>query len=291
MFDYAKISAIRSYVESGRWPLKIPHHLTALYKQAPAKPLGLGRKVIRLLKPQHDENQSPQLPYYYCGHPYFSGTRSWEYPWVMDILASRKPPQTIMDIGCGNSEFLFQYLELGYEVTGVDRIKGPEYPDSELTPDFVEKWEHLIQFINGDATAIPSAAGSADIVICLSVMEHAVSRTDAQYHLKLLDEFKRVLRPGGLLIVTCDTFTNPRVAYGGLPGWGPEGWSYERDIEHLGMTPLDAGMPVRDREYIDRDEDTYFIPPSMYFDMGYGTGFELFGEYHRMTSIGYALVK
>ena len=291
MFDYAKISTIKGYVETGRWPLKVPGPLARLYPQAQGSPVGLSRKVLRRLKRMAVGNQTPQLPYYYNGHPFFSGTRSWEYPWVMDILSSRKPPQTIMDIGCGASEFLFQYVDLGYNVIGVDRVKSPEYPDSEMTPEFVRKWGHLVRFIDGDAASISIENESVDIVVCLSVMEHAVSRQDPTYHYKLLDEFKRVLRPGGILIVTCDTFTNPGVAFGGLPGWGPEGWSYEKDIQYLGLPPLDPDKPIRDREYIDRDEDAFFIPPYMYFDMGYGTGFELFGEYHRMTSIGYALVK
>ena len=57
------------------------------------------------------------------------------------------------------------------------------------------------------------------------------------------------------------------------------------------MRLYDTSQPVRTRAEIDCDEDAFFIQPDMYLNLGYGTGFELFGDYHRMTSIGYVLVK
>lgn len=45
------------------------------------------------------------------------------------------------------------------------------------------------------------------------------------------------------------------------------------------------------REEFMADEDAFFVPPDLYFQYKYGTGFELFGSYHRLTSVGFALIK
>jgi len=79
---------------------------------------------------------------------------------------------------------------------------------------------------------------------------------------------KRVLPKGGLLICTHDTFIDPKVVFAGVDGWGAKGWYYRDDI----------------------GEDTFFIPPDIYFSMKYRTGFEEYGVYHRLTSTGFVLV-
>jgi len=45
------------------------------------------------------------------------------------------------------------------------------------------------------------------------------------------------------------------------------------------------------REEILMDEDAFFVPLETYFRDEYDTGFECFGPYHRLTSIGFVLVK
>jgi hypothetical protein len=57
------------------------------------------------------------------------------------------------------------------------------------------------------------------------------------------------------------------------------------------MALWDPGTPILDRDAINGHEDTFFIPPDIYFSMKYGTGFEDYGAYHRLTSIGFVLVK
>lgn len=300
MFDYARISVMREYAKSGQWPLKIPKPLEDIYcvndKYDRVASEGVKKSVrnlfhlIRRNKRVFPETRSQELPFYYSGNCFNSGTRAWEYPWVMSILRDR-PHGVVLDVGCGSSEFLFQYLMLGHETIGLDRVRSNKYPLSELTKDFVDRWEGFLKFLDADATAIPLDNNSVDYVVCLSVLEHIVARENPRYHFKVLNEFRRVVRPGGLIIITCDTFTNPRVAYGGLPGWGAEGWNYADDIDYLDMKLFDPSKPLKTRKEIDADEDTFFIQPEMYFSCNYGNGFELFGQYHRLTSIGYVLIK
>ena len=39
------------------------------------------------------------------------------------------------------------------------------------------------------------------------------------------------------------------------------------------------------------DEDTFYVPPDVYFAYGFGSGFDELGKYHRMTSVGFCLKK
>jgi len=287
LFDFAKISTMKRYSETGKWPLSIPFLLKSHYDIRVKTTLnGLLKKIPFFKKaPIH------VLPFYYCGSLFRCGTRPWEYPWVLEALEHCPKGGTVLDVGCGSSEFLFQYLDRGLSVIGLDRIRSSEFPTSELSSEFVRKWESHIKFLNSDALNIPLDGNSIDAVVCISVMEHIIKSDDPSFHKKTFDEMKRILKPGGILIMTCDTFINPLVVFKGKCSWGEEGWSYAADIDYLGMRLLKPEMPIISKKLIDADEDTFFIPPDMYFDMKYGTGFELFGPYHRMTSIGYVLVK
>ncbi len=290
MFDYATIKAIKRHAVEGKWPLKVPKALESHYALPIAAQRAMPRwSALKLLR-RLPIAQSVHLPFYYSGHMFQSGTRSWEYPWVLNQLRG-KPFGKVLDVGCGSSEFIFQYLELGHTVLGLDRVRSPEFPESELTAEFVSRWKGTVEFIDAFGNDIPLPDESIDYIVCLSVLEHIVSRSGPARHRAVLSELRRVLKPGGLLIMTCDTFTNPKVAYGGLPGWNEQGWDYADDINYLRLRPLDPNARIASRAEIDADEDTFFIPIDMYFAQGYGTGFEHFGDYHRMTSIGYVLVK
>src|SRR2546422_7381868 len=158
-------------------------------------------------------------------------------------------------------------------------------PRSTLFP-YTTLFRSVVMFVDGGAEAIPLDSGSIDIVVCLSVMEHVVRRTEPKHHRSVLTEMKRVLRTGGLLICTYDTFINPKVVFAGIDEWGPDGWYYRDDIDFLDMKLWDPAMPVVDRQTIDSNEDAFFVPPDFYLSMGYGTGFEEYGGYHRLTSTG-----
>lgn len=66
---------------------------------------------------------------------------------------------------------------------------------------------------------------------------------------------------------------------------------YLDDIDYLQMRLRDADARRITREDVLMDDDAFFVPPDLYFRGGYGTGFECFGPYHRLTSIGFVLVK
>lgn len=81
--------------------------------------------------------------------------------------------------------------------------------------------------ILGDATTLPIGDGCADMVICKSVTHHL---TDSQLD-RALDESRRILRPGGHMVLF-DAVLNKR-RWAGLALWKLDRGSYPRPIEAL----------------------------------------------------------
>jgi|KBSSwiStaDraftv2_1062776.scaffolds.fasta_scaffold780044_1 ubiquinone/menaquinone biosynthesis C-methylase UbiE len=81
--------------------------------------------------------------------------------------------------------------------------------------------------ILGDATSMPLRDGFADMVICKSVTHHL---TDSQLD-RALDESRRILRPGGYMVLFDAVLNKKRWA--GLALWKLDRGSYPRPIEAL----------------------------------------------------------
>jgi SAM-dependent methyltransferase len=84
----------------------------------------------------------------------------------------------LLDVGCGGQPYRPM-------LTGVDRYVGVDLP-----------WPGTRADVYGDATRLPFADASFDTVLCNQVLEHI-----SEPH-ELLAETARVLRPGGVLILT-----------------------------------------------------------------------------------------
>jgi 2-polyprenyl-3-methyl-5-hydroxy-6-metoxy-1,4-benzoquinol methylase len=293
MVDYAKISQMISFQADGIWPLnqfsntgntrlaeKLKDILRILLDKGPVKHVhrknitGIPTEVFRM------------------------GTRGWEYPWVITALnRNLDGGASVLDCGCGVNGFPVILNNLGYKVTGLDYFVGKKFKvDGYGLPDsYIKKHSETVNFLNGGMEAIPSGDNMFDAATCISVMEHVVIayKSDPSFHLKCLAEMVRVLKPGGLLICTYDTLLDHEVNFANLPGWGKEGWSYLTDIEYLesiGMSKLsDEKIPTF--ETILSDPDSFFIPPDFYFSFGYGSGFEKYRTYQRLTSVGFILKK
>lgn len=107
--------------------------------------------------------------------------------WSLDTYVPDWKDRAILDAGCGTGAILHRLGSDGKKV-GID-----------LSPDaiaFCEK-RGLRQAQLGDITALPFAADSFDAIICSSVLYHRwVPDVD-----QALKELRRVLKPGGVLIL------------------------------------------------------------------------------------------
>jgi 2-polyprenyl-3-methyl-5-hydroxy-6-metoxy-1,4-benzoquinol methylase len=118
-------------------------------------------------------------------------------PWVLEWAAKHIPMagQTVLDYGCGPG-----YLIESLAQHRVSKVFGLDY-----SPDSIRKYQQHYSShpLYGGAQMIsgkpwPVADGSIDIVIAMEVLEHL---NDAQIE-ETLAEFRRILRPGGYLLVT-----------------------------------------------------------------------------------------
>jgi SAM-dependent methyltransferase len=131
-------------------------------------------------------------------------SRRWEYPFVarrvIDFARSRPDqarPFRLLDAGSGVTYFpYFVCAEVpGTEVTCFD--SNPSYHPmfeaiNRATP------AARVRFVEGMLQKMPFEDAAFDAVSCISVLEHTDDYSE------ILDEFRRVLRPGGALVLTFD---------------------------------------------------------------------------------------
>jgi len=115
---------------------------------------------------------------------------------VLDMLDSEPPPvgSQLLDIGCAAGAEFEPLLARGFQITGVD-----------YSPEMLRLAEqrfgstHGIKLCRADAESLPFPDASFDRVVCLGVLEY-LSTYD-----RCLDEIHRVLRPGGVAILSMPT--------------------------------------------------------------------------------------
>lgn len=111
-------------------------------------------------------------------------------PYILKYL-----PKTgrIIEAGCGLGRFVKYLSDKGYNIEGI------EY--SEETVRTIEEIEPELNVIQGDVLNLPYRTNSVDGLISLGVVEHFISGCD-----KPLKEMYRVLKPGGIGIITVPSF-------------------------------------------------------------------------------------
>lgn len=104
----------------------------------------------------------------------------------------------VLDVGCGQGHFTRKIAALvrrPFEIVGVDREPRWVSIATQRAGSFLSRagLDGTLRFIEGTAEALPFESGTFDAVTCQTVLMHL--RDPA----KALDEFARVLRPGGLV--------------------------------------------------------------------------------------------
>lgn len=157
-------------------------------------------------------------------HFWFVGRRA-----LVDGLLDRHgigPELRILDLGCGTGLMLRRLEARGCQVVGVD-----------MRPEGLRHLAATSPVVQADATRLPFTADSFDALLLLDIVEHVDDRA-------LLAEVRRVLRPGGVAVLTVPAF--------------PWLWSYrDQAAGHLRRytrrrlvdTLAQAGLVVREVRY------------------------------------------
>src|SRR5581483_11909615 len=98
----------------------------------------------------------------------------------------------VLDVACGSGYGSALLARAAAEVTGVDVA-------ADAIAHARAKYAHAanLQFREGDCVALPFADGSFDVVVSFETIEHIAAQE------RFLAELRRVLAPGGLLVLSC----------------------------------------------------------------------------------------
>ena len=130
-----------------------------------------------------------------------NGTRTFEYPWAYHEIAAHGRHLRVVEIGGGLSGLQFVLAREGHEVVNVDPGFGWALDRSQHAA-LCHVFRAPVRLIPTtiDRAGLPNR--SADIVLCVSVLEHLTSD-----HLATFAEYvPRILKPDGLAILTVDLF-------------------------------------------------------------------------------------
>lgn len=161
--------------------------------------------------PDHKELNRARFPWARCLHyPEFYASRLWEYPWAITETGLR-PGMKCADVGCGQSPFTVYLKEISKcEVTGFDPDRGPTNQAKHChgVPDsFINRTG--IPVVKSGIEKIKWRNNYFDRVFCLSVIEHVDTTQSANKGMK---EVARILKPGGLALISVDVNLKKRMA-------------------------------------------------------------------------------
>src|SRR5215469_16126250 len=115
---------------------------------------------------------------------------------IFDLALPRRGPLDVLDAGCGTGFLSFELAARGHRVTGIDFAPAML---AEARRKASERGIRL-RFEEGDAEQLPFAPGAFDLVISRHLL-WTLPHPEAA-----IDEWIRVLRPGGRLVVVDGQF-------------------------------------------------------------------------------------
>jgi len=133
--------------------------------------------------------------------PLHQWSRQWEYPYVFQkieeyVKKTKNDKPVILDAGSGVTFFPYFLLEKYSNSTVLCADLDETY--TEIYNEINKGQREKVSFSVANLQDLDYGDNSIDIIYCISVLEHT-KNYDA-----IMDEFRRVLTPGGFLIVTFD---------------------------------------------------------------------------------------
>jgi SAM-dependent methyltransferase len=141
------------------------------------------------------------------------------------------------------------------EAYGADRILFDLFPQAALTLGIDLSWQTArnaqarspnpaVRFLASDVRQLALRSGSLDVVVSTSTLDHFDKREDIG---AAIEEFFRVLRPGGIAVVTIDNPHNPLyppLRWASRRGWTPYQLGHTTSLSELVQCLQAAGFEV-----------------------------------------------
>lgn len=150
-----------------------------------------------------EKHEFVKQQYGWVKDPFHQWSRQWEYPFVFNAVRSyvserKLDVPTILDAGSGITFFPFclqeQYGHGSITCCDADQSLYPLFQ----TVNQSRGANKAVGFDAADLGKLPYKNDNFDVIYCISVLEHTKN------HVDVITEFARVLRPGGILILTFD---------------------------------------------------------------------------------------
>jgi ubiquinone/menaquinone biosynthesis C-methylase UbiE len=133
------------------------------------------------------------------GHSIRTAAERAAWDRIFDLAVRQRGALDVLDVGCGTGFLSFELVARGHRVTGID------FAPAMLAEARRKAAEHgvLVRFEEGDAEALTFPSGAFDVVISRHLL-WTLPHPEAA-----IDEWIRVLRPGGRIVVADGQF-DPR---------------------------------------------------------------------------------
>jgi 2-polyprenyl-3-methyl-5-hydroxy-6-metoxy-1,4-benzoquinol methylase len=131
----------------------------------------------------------------------FSATRKTMWPELGDLDKYVKEGDTVLDIGCGNGK-LFGYLS--------EKVKNFSYCGLDVSEKLIAIARSNFlkaEFKTFDGINISCLDQNFDVVFCLATLPHLPGE---KMRLEFLKNIRMVVKPGGLIVVTCWNLWQPK---------------------------------------------------------------------------------
>lgn len=182
---------------------------------------------------------SRTFPEYFGQDPIAPSDRYVELPFAVNNLP--KPPAKILDVGCVGSFFPLILAGFGYEVSAIDLR---EYSITNKI-----KFNNF-SYYNYSITKTDFPDNNFDAITVISTLEHVglkgrygVNKEDSFADVSALNEMKRILKPGGMIIIT--------VPFGKAKTLGSNCRIYDSER----VKKIASGLEVMKIEYYKQDND------------------------------------
>lgn len=107
------------------------------------------------------------------------------------LCAGIEPGADVLEIAPGPGYLALEMARRGARVTGLDI----SHTMVEIARSHAAESELAIDFQHGDATKLPFAGASFDLIVCQAAFKNFL------HPVQVLDEMHRVLRPGGVAVI------------------------------------------------------------------------------------------